>query len=513
MQDLKRYLVIVLAITAPALPAVSAPPDAADVAFISYLGGRGEDTIRDVAVGSDGDIYLTGGTGSQDFPVTPGAYDTTLNPGSGGASFGAHDAWVARLRPDGARVWVTFVGGPSYDRAYAIEVDASGVYIAGRAGASFPTTPGALQPSFAGDFNPGPAYGPQDGFVAKLSLDGTQLLWATYFGEARGAFIRDIAIDSTGHVYLGLTGVQAATPHVRTNAIFPDLPPGNQSGIVAKIAPDGRSVVWATYIGGSGDDFINPSVRVNDKDECFVVAHSTGTDLPVTAGAHQATFGGGAADMNVAGIAADGSSLLFLTYLGGSGSEGTETHGLEIGPHGDLYVAAVTDSYDFYTTPQAYAPGKLYAGLNGFITRMTTGGVVNASTYLGGTQTAGIQGIGASPAGDVLVTGASSGGYPMVGSPYQSTHAGGVDFLIARLSPNLDALESSTYIGGSRGDYGRSASVGPDGTLVVGGQGESLDFPTTDGSRHAPVSAGVGALDAAVVVFVPRPPAPPILLP
>jgi hypothetical protein len=94
------------------------------------------------------------------------------------------------------------LGGPGYDRAYGIEVDAQGyVYVAGRAGRGFPTSAAAFQPTFQG-YNGGGYGGYQNAFVAKLSPDGWTLIWASYVGVAQ--LCRDIAIDERGDIYLPL---------------------------------------------------------------------------------------------------------------------------------------------------------------------------------------------------------------------------------------------------------------------------------------------------------------------
>src|SRR6185369_14505850 len=147
---------------------------------------------------------------SSNFPTTAGAFDRTFN--------GTHDAWCAKFTAGGLLVWATYLGGPNYDRAYAIEVDDTGVYLAGRAGAGFPTTAGVLQPSFAGDVAPNTLYGAQDGFIAKLSLDGGSLLWSTYIGSDGKDFCRDLAIDSVGNCYVAMSDVNRPTPHATSGA-------------------------------------------------------------------------------------------------------------------------------------------------------------------------------------------------------------------------------------------------------------------------------------------------------
>ena len=163
-------------------------------------GAAAGNTRRDVFVDTAGNTYVCGGTASRDFPTTPGAFDQTFN--SGDTSGDECDAFICKFGPNGQLIWSTYLGGPGYDRAYGIEVDGEGyVYVAGRAGRGFPTTPGTFQPTFQG-YNGGGYGGYQNGFVAKLSPDGATVLWASYVGVAQ--LCRDIAIDASGNIYLPL---------------------------------------------------------------------------------------------------------------------------------------------------------------------------------------------------------------------------------------------------------------------------------------------------------------------
>ena len=161
------------------------------LSFSTYLGGSGEDTIRDVAVDRVGNIFITGGTASSNFPTTAGAYDRSHN--------GNMDVFVAKFSPSGKLIWSTLLGGPNYDRAYAIEVDAQGfVYVTGRAGRGFPMA-NAIQPTFQG-YNTGSLYGEQNAFIAKFSADGATLIFSSYFGTSQ--MNRDIALDANGDIYV-----------------------------------------------------------------------------------------------------------------------------------------------------------------------------------------------------------------------------------------------------------------------------------------------------------------------
>ena len=254
-------LLLTLAFLSPALLAQTTSPVKI---FSTLLGGSGQENLRDVTTDDAGNVYVTGGTSSADYPTTPGAYDRTF--ATGGSSLGSGgpmDVFVAKYAPDGTLLWSTLLGGPNYDRAYAIEVDADGyVYVGGRAGDQFPTTDGVLQEEFAGDRSPNGLYGKQDAFVAKLSPNGDSLIWATYFGADDIGFARDFDIDSEGAVYIAFTGATRPNQHI-TNGAYQTNNNGGKDLIVAKLSPDVTHVEWATYYGGGGDDGGGPAVRVH----------------------------------------------------------------------------------------------------------------------------------------------------------------------------------------------------------------------------------------------------------
>jgi hypothetical protein len=187
MKSLDQQRLTTLLLTICLLALLSpAPLRAADPAytltFSTYFGGGEWEHARDVCADAQGNVYMVGGTFSKDFPTTPGAYDRTYNGGK-------CDGFIAKFSPEGRLLWYTLIGGPYYDRIYAVELDPQGnVVVAGRGGPGFPTTPGAFQPDFQGTEN-GP-YDMQNGFVAKLTPDGAKLLWASYVGT--GQLCRDV---------------------------------------------------------------------------------------------------------------------------------------------------------------------------------------------------------------------------------------------------------------------------------------------------------------------------------
>ncbi len=450
--------------------------------FASYVGGNGYEQVRDITTDDSGNIYMTGGTSSTDFMTTPGAYSNKLNTGGNNIM----DVFVMKFDSGGKLIWATLFGGPEYDRAYAIEVDNKGnIYIGGRAGKGLPTTGQAFQQSFAGDTNANRLYGGQDGFVAKLSPDGSKLVWCSYFGAADRGFIRDIALDSNNDVYIIATEASADYAYVGEHAIQRHRQEGYE-GVAAKITTDGSKVIWATYLGGSGNDFIGPSICVNSKQQIVVCGMTTSDNMRVTEQAFDKSYNG-MEDVFVAIISNDGSSLLHGTYLGGSGSDGTETHNLSIDKDDNIIVAATTSSENFPVTPGAHqakygGSGGANSGLrtnypfDGFIAKLSADGSrLMAATFLGGSAGEGLEGVSTDKDGNIYCGGSSFS--RVVAAADKNTNAGNADQVIACFDPGLTRLLFFTFLGGENTDYGRTLCVDIHGNILIAGETLSKDFP------------------------------------
>ncbi len=457
------------------------------LAFSSYLGGSNWEHARDVCCDAAGNVVVVGGTASSDFPTTPGAYSRIYNagvttPGPGTGAFGNCDGFVSKFDKNGKLLWSTFLGGAAYDRCYAVEVDAQGyVYVSGRAGPGFPVTSGALQQTFAGTSNPS-NYGNQNAFVAKLSPDGATLLWATYVGV--GELVRDIAVDADGDVYgvlsraaLSSNTMPAAFANAFTNAFQPSFGAGTESGLV-KIKGDGTQVLWATWLGGSGDESGPASVRVDANEQPYICFYTSSTDI-LTAGAGAVTTNAGLKDMFVAKLNATGSALIFGTYLGGAGDDSMETHSLAIDASGNAYVACVTQSANWPITA-----GTIGNALKGFsdigLAKIGLDGGRMMSTIIGGSGGENPDGIYVDAAGRIiLVTESNSTDFPIPpGVAHQSSSGGAWDGLFCVIAPDMKKLEYGTYLGGALYDNGRTACIAPDGSVYLAGGTLSTNWPT-----------------------------------
>lgn len=450
--------------------------------FSTYLGGSDFEQARDLAIDKDGNIYVTGGTSSPDFPVTEGAAMTEYNDAGSETvgNWGPMMAFVSKFSPKGELIWSTFVGGPSYDRAYGVEVDDEGyVYIGGRAGEGFPTTKGVAQENFDDSRNwRNNLYGKQNGFITKLSPDGSEIIWSTYYGADSWGFFRDIAVDDDGFVY-GILNAVFGKPMGIDGDSFDDTHNGGYDMVPVKFSQDGSQVLWASFIGGSDDDSGGPSIKVGKDKSVYVCGGTRSNDMPTTPGAVQENYGGDG-DMYVARFSPDGSSLIYCTYFGGSGTEVTETHGLYVDHLGQAYVACGSSSLDARTTPNAYKPTT--DNRDCLLFKISEDGKeLLASTYFGGSEGEHPEGLFVDQYENLYFGGETvSNDLPVTADAPFPEFIGETDAFIVKLNPDFSEVKFCTFYGGNDRDAIRAFHGKDDGTIAISGQSNSTDLPTSE---------------------------------
>jgi len=469
--------------------------------FSTYLGGSGADGVRDIAVDSAGNIYAAGGSPSTDFQTTPGVIQpqkNPLTPDTPGVT--NSDAFVVKYSPTGQVLWSTFLGGPNHDRAYAIGVDSSGnVTIAGRAGRAFPTTAGSFQPAFAGG-PADPAYGPQDGFVAKLSNDGRTLIYSSYFGAPDKSIVRDVAVNPAGEAYLA----SAFTPGFgsyssSTQTRFLNSPLGTTDSVVAKISTDGSQVLWARYVGGSSLEFNESSIALDGAGNPYFL-FTTESSNAATAGAADTSYAG-SQDMVMAKFTPAG-ALSWATYFGGPGNESTETHELAVDSAGNSYIAGPTTLNSGITvTPGAYRSPNLGGGNDTFVVKISPNGSQFLKIALiGGSANDRAEGVAVDSQGRIVFTGTTqSADFPTTSNAFRRTMVGVTEAMVVRLSSDFTQLLYASYFGGSLIESGRAGAAGPNDELLIGGETSSLDLFTANAAQP---SHGGGNSDAYISKFV-----------
>jgi hypothetical protein len=194
---------------------------------------------------------------------------------------------------------------------YILDIALDGLgyaYVTGFTHGDFPTTPGAFQPSGGGAIDP---------FVAKLNLDGSELVYSTYLGGSWNDGGDSLAVDGAGNVYV--TGGTGSPDFPTVNALQPTMGGGDADAFVAKLNADGSDLIFSTYLGGGAGGYESGHGIVIDRQGNIHITGATdATDFP-TVDPLQPAYGGRSLDGFVAKLNPDGSALVFSTYYGGSG--------------------------------------------------------------------------------------------------------------------------------------------------------------------------------------------------
>lgn len=510
-----RLTLLVLAFLAASLTARSEVPFS--LRYATYLGGTSWEHARDIYTDAAGFTYVVGGTGSSNFAGAsnfPGTniYNAGQPNSAGDGAFGGCDVFITKMSPSGQVLWTKYMGGANYDRAYALELDAAGnIYIAGRAGRGFPMV-NAIQSTFSGTSGPS-NYGDQNAFVAKLNSAG-DVLWSTYIGT--GELARDIAIDAAGDIYVPLVlSTASSRTAFNTPALsafqgkFFNSPPTtntNDVGLV-KLRGDGSGVVWARWIGGTGSEVTNPSIRVNAAGEAHLLCSTTSTNASLPAvGSGVQTNNGGAEDSYLAKVSADGASVIYGTYLGGTGSEAHETHSLALDAAGNAVVAIHTGSTNFPISPGA-VNSPTHGGNDIAVAKFDGYGVRVLSAVVGGSGGENPDGVYVDASGRVFLSfETSSTNFPVTPGAFDLTANGSNDGGFLVLSADLTQVEYATLFGGTLYDNARTMFLSADGSVYLAGGTLSSNLPTLNaydttfnGGSH-PNAPGSG--DAWVARFV-----------
>jgi hypothetical protein len=480
--------------------------------YSTFLGGTNAENDAVIAVDGTGRAYVAGMTASADFPTTPGAYDTTFNS----PPFDVRDdVYVSRLSPDGRTLeYSTFLGGRSWDGAYAIALDDIGrVYITGEThdsvpGPDYPTTPGAYNTTHNGDV---------DVFVTRLSPNGASLEYSTFVGGSGIEVGYGIGVDDSDRAHLTGFTEDADTDYPTTEDAFDRVPDELDDAIYTRLTADGSGLGYSTILGGNNNDE-GTGITVDGAGRAHLTGYThegdEGRNFPVTPGALDTTQNG-ASDVFYTRFS--GGDLEYSTFLGGA--SGDEGWGIALDPSGRVYLTGSTRNdtseanVDYPTTPGAY-DGSHNGEIDIFVTRLSADGLSrDYSTYLGGSDfDRGLPDIVVNGSGVAFVAGRTeSSDYPTTGQAFDRTYngsgefGGGGDVFVSRLSANGSILQYSTFLGGSENDEAFGiARLGS--AVVVAGRTGSSNFPSTAGAFDETFNGGaVDAFVAKVATTIPSP--------
>jgi arylsulfatase A-like enzyme len=320
------------------MTAAKVTPDLERLVWCTYVGkGRNDWGRGGLALDRDDNVYLIGRTASADFPTSPGAFQRRQRGGG--------DAVVVKLTSDGARlVYATRIGGSGEESIIGARVDDQGnVHLGGHTWSSdFPTTSGAPQRAFGG--------GKADAFLAGICADGSRLLYSTLLGGRENEFAEHrLALLGDGSVLL--SGFVGSPDFPTTPGAYQPKLRGPGDGFLTKLSADRRRFVFSTFLGGSGAEEFYLMPSIDAQGNIFLVGSTGSPDFPVTPGALRNKHGGGKTDGVLAVVSADGSELLYATFLGGRGDELVRS--VTLGRRGEVYLVGRTNSEDFPVTPEA----------------------------------------------------------------------------------------------------------------------------------------------------------------
>jgi hypothetical protein len=329
---------------------------------------------------------------------------------------------------------------------------------------------------------------------APLLIDPS-LAYSTFVGS--GDFGRGIAVDSAGFAYV--TGLAFSADFPTTAGAFDTTFDGALSdAFVTKLNPAGSGLIYSTFLGRSASDS-GEAIAVDSAGAAYVTGQTSSPDFPTTAGAFDTSFNGGN-DAFVTKLNPAGSGLAYSTFLGGSAPV-DEGRSIAVDSTGAAYVTGQTPSADFPTTAGAYDT-SLDGDADAFVTKLAPAGTALAySTFLGGSAFDSGVGIAVDSAGAAYVTGDTpASDFPTTAGAFDTTWNGQLDGFVTKLHPGGSRLTYSTFVGGSRSDFGDGISIDPAGAAYVTGGTGSTDFPTTPAASDPSFN---GDTDAFVTKLAP----------
>ena len=431
-------------------------PTGTNIIYSTFLGGSETEEGFAISVDDVGNVYVTGGTDSFDFPTTNDAFQpATMNVR--GDRFSDVDAFVVKLSATGdTLLYSTYLSGgipddnslfgSGIDVGRDIAVDSIGrAYVTGStASADFPTTGNALQGDFSGGscLRPGIGETASDGFVTVFDPTGSSLVYSTYLGGNQFDSVNSVAIDSEGNAYVAGLAQSVDLP-TTTGVLQPNL--GNIQTIrcsfgdafVAKIDPFSGTLLYATYLGGTSFDSAE-GVVVDSAGNAIVTGSTDSNDFPVTVNAIQGN-NAGQADIFLAKLTPDGAILEYATFYGGASSDSASAIAMD--SEGDFYITGTTDSTDFPVTDNALQDqlqggfDEFGASTDAFVTKLALDGSgPSYSTFIGGSGVnpfnVGDQGTDIAVDGDEVayISGfTNSIDLPTTPKVFQPEFAGGID--------------------------------------------------------------------------------------
>ena len=314
----------------------------------TYIGGSSNDGFEsnriNLKVGEDGDLYAAGQSRSDDFPTTPGAYDTTFN----GVGPYEQSGDVVVFKMDNSLstlIASTYLGGSNDEYRVSINLDGDeNIFVStSTLSSNIPTAPGG---GYDENFN-----GNRDVFISKLSNDLSTQLASTYFGSNMWEVPFVVEIGENENVYV--CGFTSSTTFPTTPGVFDeDYNGGAEDAFISKFDNNLTTLLASTLFGGVAAERAQDLVLY--KDEIYVVGKTLSSNFPIIPGTYDDDYNGGTehGDMFVSKMDSNLTTLYASTFLGGTDDE--KPFGIEVDTSGNVFVGGFTHSSDYPTTDGAY---------------------------------------------------------------------------------------------------------------------------------------------------------------
>ncbi len=437
----------------------------------TYLGGQSQQWIEALELLPSGDVVVAGTTDSIDYPTTAGSFQPFSNGGT--------EAFVSVLAADGrSLLHSTLIGGLGDERVVGVGVAPGGaIVVAGDTNsADFPTTQGAFDTTLGGS---------ADVFVARLSPDLGALEWSTLIGGASVERAGGMALRSSGATVLAGATRGAAFP-TTPGAYDTTYNGGSFAGdvFVLELAPDGSSLHWSTFLGGPSEELAE-RVALGPGGEVTVSGMAYGPGFPTTLGAFDRSFDG-FEEPFVARLNAQGSTLVFSTFLGGEGEDSLLA--LLVRSDGATWIGGRTDDPLWPTSVDAM--DRSYKGPSeGFVVLLASSGdSLLHSTFFGGVDEDAVRALAVTADGKLIVgLETSSPDLPTTPGAFDRHFASSIggnksDVYLARCKADLSGSDYLTYFGGRNPERLSGIAVDAQGALILAGVTNGADLPTTIGA-------------------------------
>jgi len=460
-------------------PVVSSPRSGPTLLYSTFIGGSQTDGLADVDLGDQGEIYLVGWSSSANFPVTPGAFDTTYGGGT--------DAFVLVLNESGETLLsATFLGGSGWDVGKGVYVDDHhDVYVVGTTSSvDFPISSGAFDTTHNGG---------TDVFISKL-VRNEALAYSTYIGGSRDDHATRMIVRDALYI-VGQTN-SSDFPHTAGPSFHSGYCDDNGArrlcwdAFVMKIGRTNGALEYSRLLGGSSDD-IAKDVGIAPDGMIYVAGVTSSSDFPTTYGVIDRTYGGEGEGFLI-GLYPGSSHLELATFLGGSWWDAVNALSVDPGS-GNVYLTGETRSADFLVT--SFALDRTFGGgtciiasqyrpcPDAFLVMMDARARhLLYSTFVGSNAWDGSTDFILGADGTIYMTGGTrSTNFPVSNNAYDRTWNGDTDVFLTILSVPQSSLIYSTYLGGQGWDFSLRMKSSVDmSKIFLLGDTWSTDFPTAN---------------------------------